>query len=130
MSIHALLLGLSAFLACSLSQAAEQSQIESVSLIRLIANPDQYEGKFVRVTGFVRLEFEGNAIYLHREDFEKQIPANGLWLNAGKCAGRGGKDFTEGYAIVEGRYTSKRHGHMGLWSGEIDDVQRCEQWWR
>jgi hypothetical protein len=130
MSFRVILLGLSALLACSLSQAVEQSQIESVSLIRLIASPDQYEGKLVRVIGFVRLEFEGNAIYLHREDFEKQLTENGLWLNAGKCLGRGGKDLTEGYAIVEGRFTGKRHGHMGLWSGELDDVQRCEQWWR
>ncbi|MEO8803474.1 MAG: hypothetical protein ABI304_06660 [Rudaea sp.] len=116
-----------AFSSCTLARAAEVPQIESVSLIQLIANPDRYEGKLVQVTGFVVLEFEGNAIYLHREDFENSLPANGLWLNAAKCNGRG-KSFTKGYAIVAGKFTGTRHGHMGLWSGEIYDVQRCDAW--
>jgi len=42
---------------------------EDVSLIQLIANPQAYDGKTVRITGFLHLEFEGNAIYLHNEDF-------------------------------------------------------------
>ena len=31
-----------------------------VSLIQLIANPQMFDGKLVRVIGFLRLEFEGN----------------------------------------------------------------------
>jgi hypothetical protein len=43
-----------------------QSQTEPlhVSLIQLIANPEKYDGKQVAVVGFLRLEFEGNALYL------------------------------------------------------------------
>lgn len=38
-----------------------------VSLVQLIANPGDFHGGLVRVIGFCRLEFEGNALYLHRE---------------------------------------------------------------
>jgi hypothetical protein len=37
-------------------------------MIQLIANPQAWDGKHVRVIGFLRLEFEGDALYLHRED--------------------------------------------------------------
>ena len=45
------------------------SGVEDVSMIQLIANPQVYDNKRVRITGFLHLEFEGDAIYLHREDF-------------------------------------------------------------
>jgi hypothetical protein len=39
---------------------------ERVSILTLLAAPDRYAGKNVRLMGFVNLEFEGDAIYLHR----------------------------------------------------------------
>jgi hypothetical protein len=44
-----------------------------VSLIQLIANPESYDGKKVRIIGFLRLEFEGDALYLHQVDFEMRL---------------------------------------------------------
>jgi len=41
--------------------------------VPLIANPKDYHGKIVRVIGFVRLEFEGNAIYLHQGDYKHSL---------------------------------------------------------
>lgn len=97
----------------------------SVSLLTLIANPTQYEGKVVRVIGFVQLEFEGNAIFLHEEDFRRAITENGLWLDVPA----GFRGYESGsYAIVEGVFTSKAHGHMGLFSGEIQHVTRLQPW--
>jgi hypothetical protein len=97
----------------------------SVSLVTLIANPQQYEGKVVRVIGFVQLEFEGNAIYLHEEDFRRAITENGLWLDVPT----GFRGWSAGsYAIVEGTFTGRQHGHMGLFSGEIQHVTRLEPW--
>ena len=52
-----------------------------VSLIRLIANPQRYDGKLVQVIGFVSLEFEGHGVFLHREDYLHNINKNGLWID-------------------------------------------------
>ena len=38
-------------------------QCIGVSLIQLIANPDKYHGKLVRVIGVINIEFEGNKIF-------------------------------------------------------------------
>lgn len=36
--------------------------VEGVSLIQLIATPEQYHGKMIEVIGYLNLEFEGNGI--------------------------------------------------------------------
>lgn len=106
----------------SFGRAPDKS--EQVSLIRLLAQPESYEGKLVEVTGFVNLEFEGNAIWLHKEDFSNQIHANSIWLDVSKCVDPSGKPMS-GYASLIGRFTTKRHGHMGLWSAQISQIGEC-----
>src|SRR5262245_15252541 len=64
----------------------------SVSLLQLVATPDVFDGKHVRVQGFVRIEHEGTAIYLHREDAEHMLTKNGLWLVASDVASQGSKE--------------------------------------
>ena len=93
-----------------------------LSLIQLIARPEDFDGQYVRVHGFYRAEFEGTALYLHREDYEQGLGKNGFWITSGKV------QQDRQYVLVEGRFNAKRHGHLGLWSGEIDDVTRMEPW--
>ncbi|WP_202839236.1 hypothetical protein [Luteimonas saliphila] len=110
------------------SVALSEESLEDVSLVQLVASPERYEGKMVMVSGFVNLEFEGNGIYLHKDDYEHGLNKNGLWLNANECKRDDARKFTNGYALVIGRFTSQRQGHMGLWSGEIQDVKSCTAW--
>lgn len=90
-------------------------------MIQLIARPDDFDGEYVRVIGFYRHEFEGNSLYLHREDFEQSLTKNGLWMD-----GKAEHNMT--YIVVEGRFNSKRSGHEGMWSGEISAVTRIVPW--
>jgi hypothetical protein len=120
---------ISIFLAFAFTfSAMAQDAPEWVSLVQLIAAPEKYEGKVVMVTGFARLEFEGNAIYLHKDDYQYGLYKNGLWLDANECKSRNGKNFAEGYAMVIGRFTSNFRGHRDLWSGAIRDVESCKSW--
>ena len=96
-----------------------------VSIIQLLANPEQYEGKVVTLRGYVHLEFESNSISLHKEDYDHSIYSNGLWLNGDKCSNPDGSSFTSGYAEVVGRFTTQFRGHMGLWYGSISEVIGC-----
>lgn len=95
-----------------------------VSMIELIANPARFDGKQVRVTGYLVREFEGDAIYFHRDDYDHGIRRNGLWVTFGKD----GADLrckTLRYAVVQGRFVAKNRGHQGLWSGAIEGIARC-----
>jgi hypothetical protein len=97
------------------------------SLIQLIANPDKYDGKVVRVIGFVRLEFEGNALYLHREDYESSLSKNAIWIDATPEMMKREK-FDKKYVLLEGTFDAKQFGHMDLFSGELRQIKRAEVW--
>ncbi len=102
---------------------------EDVSLIQLIANPQAYDGKTVRIIGFLHLEFEGNVIYLHNEDFRYGLSKNGLWIQIPRDMTKEQmKAVNDQYVICTARFVAKMHGHMGMNSGEVANVTRLEVW--
>ncbi|HLP08077.1 MAG TPA: hypothetical protein VK178_07915 [Opitutaceae bacterium] len=100
-----------------------------VSIIRLIASPENYEGKCVQVTGFLRIEFEGNALYLAETDYRHRIGKNGLWVDASDERLRELSNFSGHYVLIEGVFEPDDTGHMGAFSGAIRDVNRCRLVW-
>lgn len=118
----------SAFIGFLFLGSAAFSQPLDVSLISLIARPSEFDGKLVRVIGFARLEFEGNAIYLHREDYLQGITRNGLWLDVRSASKKSATRVSDGYVIVEGVFSMKDQGHLGLWSGSIQKITRMDPW--
>lgn len=99
-------------------------------MIQLIANPQQYDGKPIRVMAFLHLEFEGNALYLHREDFDKSLLSNAVWISLDDQKIRTSKKFSGGYVLVEGIFNAKDQGHLGSFSGSIQQVTRLQSWER
>lgn len=95
-----------------------------LSVISLIANPQQYTGKRVQVAGFMHLEFEGNAIYLHQDDAVHPLYKNGLWVEFEDSVIPDAKRCNDHYVIVTGIFNAKDQGHMGLWSGSITNISR------
>ncbi|MCP4268263.1 MAG: hypothetical protein GY777_22265 [Candidatus Brocadiaceae bacterium] len=98
-----------------------KSELNYISIINLIGSPEKYDGKPVRFTGFLFLEFEGNAIYLHKSDKDNHIYKNGLWFELSK------KEYLKyhnKYVTIEGVFNAKDKGHLGLWSGSIQKVTR------
>lgn len=102
---------------------------ESVSLIGLIADPEKYDRKRVQIIAFLRLEFEGDALYLHRDDLENGITKNGIWLDRPKdLSQKQAEAVDQRYVICEGIFNARVHGHMGLFSGSLTHVNRLEPW--
>lgn len=99
-----------------------------VSLITLIAKPADFDGKQVRVKGFARVEFEGNAIYLHRDDYLYGITKNGLWLDLEMVPSKSAAGADKRYVLVEGVFSMEEQGHFGLWSGSIKHITRIQPW--
>jgi hypothetical protein len=99
-------------------------------MIQLIANPQQYDGKPIRVLAFLNLEFEGNALYLHREDFEKSLLSNAVWVSLSDQQALTSKKLSGGYVLVEGIFSSKDRGHLGIFFGSIQHVTRIQSWER
>jgi hypothetical protein len=103
--------------------------VEDVSIIQLIANPQTYDGKRIRIIGFLHLEFEGNAIYLHREDFLQALTKNALWIDVPNDMTRAQiKAANDQYVICTGTFVAAMHGHLDLNSGEMAQITRLEVW--
>ena len=103
---------------------------ENVSLVKLIANPEKYNGKRIQVIGYLHLEFEGNAIYLHEEDFKRRISANSFWVEFSSklTKKRDLNKFNDKYVIIIGTFNVNEKGHMRMFGGILDDIVRLDLW--
>ncbi len=107
---------------CAKSTLVLSDEIHEVSLISILSNPEKYDGKYVMVAGFVRIAFEGNAIYFHREDCVTELTKNALWLNGDFLNTVNAKQLDMKYTMIAGRFNAKNKGHMDLFSGALEDV--------
>ena len=110
----------------SASSAAPVSHAQNpirntVSIVQLIARPEKYDRKVVRVMGFLRLEFEGDAIYLHEDDYRHAILKNGLTIVRNAKMEELADRLDLHYVILEGTF-DVRSGNMGLNSGTITNI--------
>jgi hypothetical protein len=96
-----------------------------VSLIQLIANPEHYDGEQVQVIGFLRLEFEGNALYLHEDDCKNNIYGNAVGIGVTKEWKWSKDEVNMHYVAVVGTF---RAGKSNLHSGVIVNISRVRRW--
>jgi hypothetical protein len=99
-----------------------------VSMVALIAVPERYDGKLVRTHGFLCIEFEGNALYLHQEDYRRGLTKNSFWLRLSKPQREQFKNLSLKYVVIEGTVYGKGPEQRDSWSGAIGNVTRLEAW--
>jgi hypothetical protein len=93
-----------------------------VSLIPVIVNPKSYDGREIRFVGFLRVSFEGSAVYLSQADGENYLTKNAISLeNPTACSDRA-KDGS--YVMISGQFVAD-NGPRGLFSGTLRQVGRC-----
>ena len=98
-------------------------------MVQLIAYPEQFDGKRVALVGFLNIEFEGDALYLHKEDFRNRLGDNAIgvsvpldWLQKVRCR-------NQSYVRLVGIFNAKNTGHMGgRPAGSLEDIEQCRQW--
>ncbi len=110
-----------------LAAAGAGAQDLNPSLVQLIATPERYDGKIVQVTGYCNLEFEGNAVYLHADDYRYGHTKNGVWLDVSQDIMRNSK-LRKAHCLVRGVFRAKDYGHMGLFAGALSEIDRYESW--
>ena len=120
-----------------LSGFGNSVQIDShaidVTIINLIATPEKYHNKKVRVIGVVNIQFEGTGIYLNKEHHKYRLPKYAVCMNAIdlKAIGKSAEElekYNGQYVVVEGKFDKDHDGHMGMSSGCIFDITRYSPW--
>jgi len=114
-------------LSCEAMDQDHRCTLYGTSVLQLIARPDLFDGKRVRVIGYIHWEFEGNALYVHAEDERHSLNRNGLWVEMAATA-TPDSACQDRYVLVEGTFRARHHGHLGLWSGAITGITRCMAW--
>lgn len=104
-------------------------RVHEVSLIALLANPRQYDGALVSVTGFLHLEYEGDALYVTKTDFDASLTKNAVWVDGPKFEEmRARKRLSDRYVMVTGRFDADRRGHLGVYAASIEEASRIQIW--
>jgi hypothetical protein len=112
-----------------LKEGLTSSEDFNVSIVRLIATPEKYHERKVQVAGYMNLEFEGDAIYLHKEDYENGLYKNSFWVTfSDKLDKKEINELNKRYVLIEGTFNKDRHGHLGLFGGEIYEITRIIKW--
>ena len=98
-----------------------------VTMLELIVNPHKYHGELIRVSGVGQLEFEGDCIFLSKEDY-KYYTDKCIWVDLSDRATpyEEAKKFNGRYVIVEGIYDMYDKGHFGMFCGTIKNATRYE----
>jgi hypothetical protein len=102
----------------------------NVSIISLIANPEKFNGKTVQVVGYLNLEYEGDAIYLHKEDWKKGLRGNGLRVDFTSEIALNPmnhlKQCNKKYVIIIGTFIMDKLDDP--YSGKITHITKLEDW--
>lgn len=122
------------FVANDASPSQEQTHISSASpgpvdlgMVALLAAPEKYESKVVRVIGFLCIEFEGDALYLHEEDYRYGLTKDSFALRLTDSQRKQFKNLNLKYVLIEG--TVYANGpELDMWSGAIGNIVRFEAW--
>jgi hypothetical protein len=68
-------------LTCVALSATASQQVQRVSLLRLLANPDKYDGQYLQVSGYLVYEEENHTLYFSPDDATYGISNGGIELN-------------------------------------------------
>jgi hypothetical protein len=115
--------------------AEPEKQPESVSIFRLLANPESFSGKFIRVEGFLHIKHEDQALYANIESADHLMTQNAFWIKIDQENIRfqplqknlkfiSLHHFNEKFVLIEAVFDYQSKGHMGMFSGTLDKVSR------
>lgn len=117
----------SAYPLSDVSQIAGED-VEDISMVQLIANPKAYDGKTVRISGFLHLGGDERAIYLHNDDFLYGITQNSFSIEVtGKDVSRQKFNaINNQYVTCVARFVDGTHGSAGSNRGTLTNVTTLE----
>ena len=93
-----------------------------VSIVTLLAQSASHKTIRVQVSGFMVLDFEGERLYLHEEDYQLNLFMNSLYLALSPTQREQYKSFDKQYVTLEAFYHGRRNTE-DIFAGELCDVR-------
>ena len=104
----------------------ETEAVLSVPLLRLISNPDTYHGRRVWTSGVLRIEFEGNALYVSHDHYRLRATQYAVWVSPDTqvldAPTEALSSLNGWFVYIEGEFDAEHHGHGSRHTGGIRNV--------
>jgi hypothetical protein len=97
-----------------------------VSIVTLLAMPASSSAKQVQVSGFLVLDFEGNALYLHEEDYKEGLPLNSIYVSLTPEQQQKYKSLDKTYVTIEASF-QKRRKSEDIFTGVLFHVREIRR---
>jgi len=103
---------------------------ESVTVFDLVTKGRALDSARVSVDGWLRIEFEGNALYATRDAFDGHREKDAVWLDLTSPKDPKLASLNGQYVRIKARFEAYEHGHLGAYAGalrEINDISASPQ---
>jgi hypothetical protein len=99
-------------------------RIPEVSMIRLISDPEEFDGKWIRMTGFLSIQFELDAVYVSKEAAQMNSEMDAVWLDLSNDEARLYRGDHRRFGILTGLFHAEHCGdNVPCFSGNLSHVE-------
>lgn len=95
----------------------------NVSLLRLIATPELFEGVTVQTQGYLVMTRRDSLLFLHREDFDRGLSFNAIALGVDDVFDAAHRAMSGEYVILVGKFQPPSSGGANVFSGTMTAIQ-------
>ena len=129
LSIACLVLS-SASVAVGQGVARQPPEPRIVSIVRLIAHPNAYDGTRVRIVGFLALDRSlRGAVYLHKEDFEHELPQQAIRFDSQDADFlREHQSLNRQYVLINGVFRANAKTAKDSFAGRLTLLKEATRW--
>lgn len=113
-----------ATLTTGLALAKEVAHPKRVSIVALIASAEAFDQADVKTSGYVVVEDELSALFLSQLDGDHVVVENAIWLSLSGGSGKRLELLSGSYVVLEGKFSAREKGPMGMFAGSISDVTK------
>ena len=97
-----------------------------MSIVTLLAQADSQKTKRVQVQGFLVLDFEGERLYLHKEDYDLQLFMNSVYVALSPDQKIQYKELDKSYVTIEASFHGRRSTEE-IFSGSLFNVREIRK---
>lgn len=105
--------------------------VYNVSIIQLIATPEKYDGKLIRVSGFSTVPSlnrkSRGMLYLSMDDYKYSITQNAIGLSLDNSEKHKYKKNSLQYSTIEGKFNAKQQTSSLCSNGVIESITRFDE---
>jgi hypothetical protein len=120
--------GLTILLTVIIQISSAQEKEIPVSFIHLISNPEKFEGKLLRVSGFMHVKPEDIGLYFSKESAD-YLMSESIWISFDSSFVKRNniKTFDSKYVELVGIFDKNEKGHISGFQGSLKSVSKMRK---